>query len=1526
MATGQWYKDYAAVQRRTPAGAGGASWAAYLKAKNATSEGYETAFKELDIAARQEGVTVNRPAMTAGMSQAQYQEVLQKYLVNINDEVLKKNVTAALKDIQSQGAVAGAHVQLPSLANLTSANAQSVVNSYIDIVNQTVAKNYVNMSLSDLRAQGIANGVNVPIPAVSNTVSQAQAQEIVNKYQSQVNSALLVKSTQDALKSVQSQAKSYGVNVAVPTISAGITEQAANALVDRYAADVNAKLSSVTVSESKPASNNQIQISSKVNNALVGSTVTAPSVSIARNSDGSLAVNEGLYNQLKAAQAQHKSWWNDYSGIPQQVIDSRATDVRINSKGQFEWTPVTAADKAQLDKINVQRTRSGLAPRTTLIHGPEKSTEYNTKWLSTTGSGSRGTGEAGVKIKDASGKTVKSYDYNTANLAKVGSGDIKIASVKAGSSVNANATAKTNTAQDVKAVKITQKELNAKLAAAHPGQIQLKDGSWINQIEKVGNNSTKEAVTLYSSKAERNAIIETQKQAALKANAAAAKALANYTPIYDIKGKVVEGISVKSKQNEGEKKVTYVSGDFRKSAQAFNIEKKAAIQNAAIQITSETSKKDKKIILNAREYLKTHNMNADLASTKLSKGATQFKTVDQTNYEKALKSDLPFFALSAKLNKQFSEALSYKNVTSKASAKLNKLNRSVSEKLNLASLDDIEKIRDEKLSGITVKVTQPGKVKREYTLKDVQSKGQDKLYANKYGKALMDETYDTIDAVRVKPVSAAAGVAALYATGAIAGVVIEGGLGAVAGTAGKVALKSGKIGKAAGYVSKYAQPVGRGALGASVAYEGGKTVLSGDAVATVKFMESLAVGGMGYSKGARIVKDPISIIPGVKTIKLQEVTAGHSTNVKDIRVGETFSIGGKSIISRSSNGKLTRGYPKLNSELTKTLNSKGKLEDKIIQSFDKDSNKAFEVAVKNISGEKDALLYKSGKVISDTAYSMKKPVTVPKKFEITSEHISPEMKSSVKNAIFSFGKLKGERIEVYGSVAQKAQMEGFFSRTPQDLEVSVSSVDKFISMFKLKATKAGFKEGVDFRITKAEADAPKIEFKLDGKWKKGVEVFSSKSGVTKELPGYRSEDGIAFGYKKLGLLKVEDAKIMKLQEQASRKFAGATTLQGGEIKPVHPGRIKDVRDLIEIGVANEITFKTGIAKDIIQYAKLYAAKDASVKESPVAEYLISANKFPVKSDVGVLTSKTLRKPEKLQIIKRTGTLRDGLKGLNDVVSNAKSTQNNLVAKTSYRALKRSSSKKDQVTLNSAKSKSGNAVTKNAQAKFRQQLKAKSNERELLYTRDSKSKFKNLKDLVEKSKITSTSKASKTVAAGHSLAISGSKASKPTNAKAIGSKVDTKSTKELSKALTNSNSVKQPSSSKSISNPSKISNKVAQNSTPSKASREVSKKSVDKSKIVQSSSKPSKQSASKPSVSKQSIRPRSVSTKVVKSKKSVSNAGSSSVGFEFKKSSTSKPAEGKQKYKDIRDRKRKLKDEVKLMRKIKNRLGSMKTIF
>lgn len=388
----EWYKDYAAIQRRTPAGAGGTAWAAYLRAKDATSESYGAAFRELEVAAQQEGVVVNKPFVNTSLSQAQYQEALSQYMSSINNEVLKKNVTLALKDVQNQGANAGANIALPSIANLTAANAQAMIDSYVASVNQAIYSSYVTGALKDLQAQAANYGVSVAAPTISSSLSQASAQAIVDNYANQINSALLVKSTQDALKNVQSQAVSLGVTLAPPAVSAGITETAANALIENYVNAINSRLST--------------------------SVQAVSGVSVVKDSNGSLAIAESLYNQLIEAQTKYKTKWNDYSGIPEQVINSQATDVRINSDGNFEWTPVTAADKKQLAEINAYRTSSGLVPRTTLVLGPDPSSAYSAKWYSS-GGGNRGTGSAGVTKKDSAGNVIASYDYDTVQRAPI---------------------------------------------------------------------------------------------------------------------------------------------------------------------------------------------------------------------------------------------------------------------------------------------------------------------------------------------------------------------------------------------------------------------------------------------------------------------------------------------------------------------------------------------------------------------------------------------------------------------------------------------------------------------------------------------------------------------------------------------------------------------------------------------------------------------------------------------------------------------------------------------------------------------------------------------------------------------------------------------------------------------------------------------------------------------------------------------------------------------------------------------------
>lgn len=572
MARGEWYKDYNAVQRRAPAGSGGAAWAAYLRQKSAVEKGYGEAYRELDYAAQAEGVTVEKPEIFSGLSQAQHQEVLQKHLSNINNEVLKKNVTAALKDIQSQGMQAGVNVGLPSLATLTHDNADAFVNNYINTVNQKIYVNYATTAVNDLHSQGMAAGVNVAVPAISNSLTQAQAQDIVNKYQSQVNSALLtkstqdtlngvaaqakqygvnvstpslnnlteasankivddyvkqvnnailVKSTQDTLKDVQSQAESHGVKVATPTVSSGITETAANALIDKYVADVNSKLSTVAAKETQTqaVSDSQVKTSPKINNALVGPTTTAPTFSptqtvTEKGITKTYTIQNGkLYNVGSKGQMYALSEYELMHDIKNLKYDSKGNIVYYEVGIPENWTKDTY-ENAQASQNNAAMSQikagtytapevkgSGLAYKVALSNADQKElireresdpklTELQFRL------------DRGLSVVTVAGKYEEpkfkggnpSANLNTPK--KVTSGEVKIANVKANSTINSNASAKTGTAQSVKAVKLTVKEVNAKEAANHPGQIQLKDGTWVNQVQ--GSQGIKESVKIIS--------------------------------------------------------------------------------------------------------------------------------------------------------------------------------------------------------------------------------------------------------------------------------------------------------------------------------------------------------------------------------------------------------------------------------------------------------------------------------------------------------------------------------------------------------------------------------------------------------------------------------------------------------------------------------------------------------------------------------------------------------------------------------------------------------------------------------------------------------------------------------------------------------------------------------------------------------------------------------------------------------------------------------------------------------------------
>lgn len=788
----------------------------------------------------------------------------------------------------------------------------------------------------------------------------------------------------------------------------------------------------------------------------------------------------------------------------------------------------------------------------------------------------------------------------------------------------------TNTVNVVSKKAVQAKKIDAiKAQEKATGRIMLKDGTWIDPIERKGNNTGKEAITIYNSKKERDSIIAAQKAISKSARDSAK----NYKKVVDKSGKVIDAVISNSLSGVGESGIRVVSMDksgkivaSSKTARQYRDDLKTAKKIAPSPINMTTSAANRKKINEAREYLVSRGIGADYSivdsvptyyntkdtSYKAPK-TVQFKTVDQARHDDMIKKG-GLGAASVKLNDKFIDTFSYKNIMKK----LDTANTEASKALNLPTLKTIEKKRDKTLSGITVKVTQPGKTTREYTLLDKQREGQKAIYDNKYGKGVFDWTADKYDFAKAKPITTAGTVAAMYATGAVIGTVVDGALGAVSVGAGKVAAKSTSklIQRGAAATSKHVKTAGNVGMGAAVTNEGVKVASEGDIGKTLDFISSVAIGGKGYKKSVKVTKDPISIIPGARTSKLQAITAGHNTAVEDIKVGEMFRIGGKTLLSRNAEGKIVRGASALPAN---------KMEGKIIQSFDKADTDSFIKTIESIKNGNDASIFKSGKVISDTAYNQPRPISNPKSFDILSEHVSTDMKPVVKSTILGYNKYKLQSIDVYGSVSQKLQMGGFLSRKPQDIEISVSNIEKFIKLFKINATKSGFKEGTDYKISATDKDAPKIEFKINGKWEKGVEVFSSKVESGSTPSGYRTEDRIAFGYNKLDPIKVETAKLMKLQEQAGRKFAGATTIQKGSLEPVHAGRVKDIRDLIEIGVANEVTFKTGISKDIINYARLTSAKYKGVTESPVVRYIVEVGKMPNKDDLSALTDGKLSK-------------------------------------------------------------------------------------------------------------------------------------------------------------------------------------------------------------------------------------------------------------------------------------------------------------
>lgn len=920
-------------------------WAAYLRQQSQMRTAYKQAFSELQAAAQREGLNIAPPELRSDISQAEAQAKLQEYAKQINKDLsyfdvdvqlntiykdaaasglnvpkptsygktvknaatakliidnyikkvdqvaLQKNLTDVIDDIRSQAAQQGvilSRIPQNAFVGLTEAKAQSLIDNYLKNANYQIAVKNYNDAVNSISAQAKAQGVTVAPPAKGITTANVQA--MIDRYAASVNNALLQKSVSDAIDSIYAQAKGYGVEVPKPSVT-GITEANAQTFVDNYLNKVNNALANQPVSVSQvatPVSANERRDpvgpgGTKPDGKVHGTglvpvkpgetTLSRPKYIVRDDLGREVTITESQLQQMQKAQ-QNKTWRENYTVVPEEVANSKA-NWWINSQGLYEWVPVTEADKKKLAERNAYYSRFGQKPRTTLTCGASPSAEYSKEWYSTGGK-----------------KT----------LAKVGSGDLKLQKMKAGSSVNVHASAKTGTAQQAKAINVQA------LALANPDKLYDKFGKEIQRIEysKDAKTSTG-SVKIYASKEDlKQARIDAAK--VIKEAEAIRKA---YVPVEVSKGIFADPIQMKGGvAGTGESKVTIQKREVIKNKKGEIADIKVLAKSGTAKEYAEALKAAKASGIAALTDLGLSGMLRKdpktgqvvlVAEQGSIEGVQEFKTVDQIARDAAVaraveearkinpKGSEEYFAGVANVARR--SQMSTKEILKED---WNRYEKSIAKVVSsiLPDLDTIAKTRDKYLASVTVTVKQPGKKTRQYTLKDVQRKHQKAVKENVVTAGLLKFTEDEYTRLRTKPLTYAAETGAIMAGGAVVGAG-AGGLKAVVSPGfAKVAAKTGS--KPVKAVSSFAAKHGVDAVvvGLPLAYTAGSGVkyftssdyknlsaIDKDA-AQVQFVagifkmgKDMAIGYPGFAKGSKVgVKVTEAAIPkvsqGVKSTKI----------------------------------------------------------------------------------------------------------------------------------------------------------------------------------------------------------------------------------------------------------------------------------------------------------------------------------------------------------------------------------------------------------------------------------------------------------------------------------------------------------------------------------------------------------------------------------------------------------------------------------------------------------------------------------
>ena len=352
------------------------------------------------------------------------------------------------------------------------------------------------------------------------------------------------------------------------------------------------------------------------------------------------------------------------------------------------------------------------------------------------------------------------------------------------------------------------------------------------------------------------------------------------------------------------------------------------------------------------------------------------------------------------------------------------------------------------------------------------------------------------------------------------------------------------------------------------------------------------IAGMVF--GPKMIGKTVKYGPTVKRANVVSIEGGGSNpSLTPINYGWTANVLDKPVLTHVTGKGFVKGAGSAPAEL---------LQGRTITAFSTRETALFRTTVDNVGGAIEGQYFGPGYEIAKGISKNKKPIVEPDSFKVTSEHVPDSAKPIVEESIRTY---PGD-IEVYGSASQKLQMGEHMKRTPQDIEVVVDNPIEFVSLLEknFKGT------DINYNIKGLDTGKPKVEFMTDRGLVKGIEIFGRDTPV-ETTGGYIPGADIAYGFKSQNPINIDGVLMMRLSEQGPRKLAGGNVLKDGKIDSVHPGRMKDVGDLIEIGAAYEIEKGIGIQSSLIKYSEIAKQKGAS---SSVMDFIVENKRIPKKSE------------------------------------------------------------------------------------------------------------------------------------------------------------------------------------------------------------------------------------------------------------------------------------------------------------------------